>query len=45
LQEAVCAWEKLVPSATLVVLRKVVDGSALDEEVAASLKTRAPWLS
>jgi hypothetical protein len=45
LQEAISAWEKLVPSATLVVLREVVDGSALDEEVIASLTTIAPWLS
>jgi len=45
LQEAVSAWEKLVPRATLVVLRYVVSGSALDEEVAASLKTRPQWLS
>jgi hypothetical protein len=45
LLEAVSAWEKLVPSATLVVLRKVVDGSALDEEVVASLKKIPQWLS
>ena len=45
LQDAVSAWEKLVPRATLVVLRHVVGGSALDEEVTASLNTPAPWLS
>ena len=45
LLEAVRAWEKQVPSATLVVLRKVVDGSALDEEVVASLKKIPEWLS
>src|SRR5262249_4155571 len=36
LQEAVRAWEGLVPRATLVVMRYVVGGSALDEEVTAS---------
>ena len=45
LQEAVSAWEKLVSRATLVVLRYVVTGSALDEDVAASLRTRPEWLS
>jgi hypothetical protein len=45
LQDAVSAWEKLVPRATLVVLRHVVGGSALDDEVTASLNTPAPWLS
>src|SRR5262245_54775822 len=44
LQEAVSAWEKLAPSATLVVLRNVLSGSALDGEVTVSLKTRPPWL-
>lgn len=45
LLEAVRSWEKLVASATLVVLRKVVDGCALDEEVEASLKVIPEWLS
>jgi hypothetical protein len=45
LQEAASAWEKLAARATLVVLRNVVGGSALDEEVTASLNTPAPWLS
>jgi hypothetical protein len=45
LREAVSAWEKLVPRATLVVLRYVVSSSALDEEVAASLETRPEWFS
>lgn len=45
LQEAVSAWEKLAPHATLVVLRHVVGSSALDEEVEASLQTRPAWLS
>lgn len=45
LLEAVSAWEKLLPSATLVVLRKVIDASALDEEVMASLKKMPEWLS
>jgi hypothetical protein len=45
LLEAVSAWDKFVVNATLVVLRSVVGGSALDEEVTASLQTRAQWLS
>ena len=45
LLEAVTAWDKLVANATLVVMRSVVSGSALDEEVTACLQTRAPWLS
>jgi hypothetical protein len=44
LQEAVSAWDKLVPRATLVVLRYVVDASALDEEVTARLQVRPSWL-
>lgn len=44
LHEAALAWEKLVPRATLVVLRYVVNGLALDEEVALSLSSTAPWL-
>ena len=45
LREAVGAWEKLVAQATLIILRHVVGGSALDEEVTASLTIPAPWLS
>src|SRR5262245_29137739 len=45
LQEAVSAWEHLVARATLVLLRHVVGGSALDEEVTASLQPRPQWLS
>jgi hypothetical protein len=45
LREAVAAWEKLVERATLVVLRYVVDASALDEEVTASLRSCPNWLS
>ena len=45
LREAVSAWELLVPSATLVVIRSVVGRSASDEEVVVSLKTCAPWFS
>jgi hypothetical protein len=44
LREAVNAWDKLVTRATLVVLRNVVDASALDEEVTASLQARPVWL-
>lgn len=45
LQESVCAWDKLAPRATLVILREALDGSALDEEVTASLTIRPAWLS
>jgi hypothetical protein len=45
LQEAVRAWEQLVPCATLVVLRQVVGGYASDEEVTASLQNRPAWLA
>ena len=45
LQEAVRAWEQLVPRSTLVVLRHVVGGLVLDEEVTASLQIRPEWLS
>ena len=41
LLEAVTAWDKMVANATLVVMRSVVSGSALDEEVTACLRT---WL-
>ncbi len=45
LREAVSAWEKLAARATLVVLRNVLSGLALDDEVTASLNAPAPWLS
>ena len=45
LQEAVIAWETLVESATLVVLRNVTGPTASDEEIAAPLQVRPPWLS
>src|SRR5262249_33336400 len=44
LLEAVSAWEKLVPRATLVVLRYVVDGSALDQEVRVCWEVCPGWL-
>lgn len=44
LRHAVNAWEKLIPSATLLVLRQVVDGTALDEEIASSLQSCPAWL-
>jgi hypothetical protein len=45
LREAVGAWEGLVDRAAIVVLRRVVDGSALNEEVTASLCSAPAWLS
>jgi hypothetical protein len=45
LREAVEAWQDLVERAVLVVLRHVVNGSALDEEVTASLRINPAWLS
>jgi hypothetical protein len=44
LHEAVGAWQELVERAVVVVLRHVVDGSALDEEVTASLNRVPKWL-
>ena len=44
LREAVGAWQELVESAVLVVLRHVVGPSASDEEVRASLRTAPDWL-
>ena len=44
LREAIEAWEKLVERAVLVVLRRVVDGSVLDEEITASLHVTPAWL-
>lgn len=45
LREAVEARQNLVERAALVVLRHVVNASALDGEVAASLRTCPAWLS
>jgi hypothetical protein len=45
LHEAVEAWEARVDRAVIVVLRRVVDGSVLDEQVTASLQNAATWLS
>jgi hypothetical protein len=45
LREAIGAWQKLVERAALVVLRRVVGSSALDEEVTASLRRTPDWLS
>jgi hypothetical protein len=45
LREAVGAWQELVESAVLVVLRHVVGPSASDEEVKASLRTAPDWLA
>lgn len=45
LREAIMAWHELVERAVLVVLRYVVDGSASDEEVTASLRVNPAWLS
>jgi hypothetical protein len=45
LREAVGAWQELVERAVVIVLRQVVQGSVLDEEVTASLKCLPDWLS
>jgi hypothetical protein len=45
LLEALDAWQKLVERAMIIVLRKVLDASVLDEEVVASLKRVPDWLS
>ncbi len=44
LREAVGAWEGSVDRAVLVVLREVVGGLTLDEEVLASLSVVPDWL-
>jgi hypothetical protein len=45
LREALDSWHELVERAVIVVLRQVVQGSVLDEEVNASLKCVPDWLS
>lgn len=45
LREAVAAWQERVARAALLVLRHVVGSSALDEDVAASLRIEPRWLS
>lgn len=45
LREAVSAWEELAPRTALVVLRRAVNISVLDEEVVASLNVCPNWLS
>jgi hypothetical protein len=45
LREAVSAWQEFVEQAVIVVLREVVGGSGLDEDVMASLKRIPDWLS
>jgi hypothetical protein len=45
LGEAVVAWQELVRRAVVVVLRFVVHGTVLDEEVTASLENAPDWLS
>ncbi len=45
LSEAIEAWEHVVDRATLIVLREVVGGLTMDEEVLASLDHVPDWLS
>lgn len=45
LREAVGAWQELTERAVVVVLRRVVGGLVLDEEITASLKCVPDWLS
>jgi hypothetical protein len=45
LREAVGAWQNLVQSSVLMVLRFVIDVSASDEQVTASLDRCPEWLS
>jgi len=44
LREAIEAWQNLVDRAILIVLRCVVEGSALDEHVKASMRIAPAWL-
>lgn len=44
LQEALNAWNSLVPRSTLIVLRYVVGGLVEDHQVRESLKMRPDWL-
>jgi hypothetical protein len=45
LSEAVGAWQQVVDRSVLVVLREVVGGLTMDEEVIASLDHLPDWLS
>ncbi|HEY2786906.1 MAG TPA: hypothetical protein VGJ05_18235 [Fimbriiglobus sp.] len=45
LREAIGAWENLADRATLIVLRHVHESSAIDQELAASLKELPDWLA
>jgi hypothetical protein len=45
LREAVEAWDKLAPQATLIVIREVLGGSTLDGEVKAALARPPEWLT
>ena len=45
LREAVGAWRGLVDRAVVIVLRQVVAGSVLDEEITESLMSVPDWLS
>jgi hypothetical protein len=45
LREAAVAWQPLVPSATVVLLRQPLGPFATDEEVVASLQGIPAWLS
>ena len=45
LREAAAAWEPLVGPTVVVVLREVLGGSTMDEEVVASLVGVPAWLS
>jgi hypothetical protein len=45
LREAIAAWDLMVHRAAIVVLRQATGGSALDEEVTASLLKVPEWLA
>lgn len=44
LLEAIRAWESIVPTATLIVLRDVINGFVSDKELSAALTTCPEWL-
>ncbi len=45
LQEAIDAWNSVVPRSTLIVLRYVIGATVEDYEVTESLTNRANWLA
>jgi hypothetical protein len=45
LREAAAAWEKLVGSATFVLLRQATDVSTDDEEITAAMSSVPDWLT